>query len=58
MYLYEATNKRPIHIFQLQKSNTLYLKNTCYIFYVDVLLFKLRILIEWKIWHNDDFIVC
>jgi hypothetical protein len=32
MYLYQATNKRLVHIFQLQKSNTLYLDNTCYIF--------------------------
>jgi hypothetical protein len=32
---YKATNKRPIHIFQLQKSNILYLENICYNFYVD-----------------------
>jgi len=32
MYLYQATDKRLVHIFQFQKFNTLYLENTCYIF--------------------------
>jgi hypothetical protein len=36
MYLYKATNKRPIHGFQLQKSNILYLENICYNFYANV----------------------
>jgi len=36
MYLYKATNKRPIHIFQFQKFNTLYLENICYIFFIQV----------------------
>jgi hypothetical protein len=27
MYLYQAINKRLIHIFQFQRSNTLYLEN-------------------------------
>jgi hypothetical protein len=54
MYLYKVTDKRPIHIFQFQKFNILYLENMCYILYLDVFLFKLKILIQWKIWHNDD----
>jgi hypothetical protein len=49
MYLYQAIDKRLVHNFQFQKSNTLYLKNTCYNFNVYVFLFKLRILIQWKI---------
>jgi hypothetical protein len=32
MYLYQAIDKRLVHISQLQKSNTLYLENTCYNF--------------------------
>jgi hypothetical protein len=43
MYLYQATNKRLVQIFQIQKSNILYLENTCYVFNVDVFLFKLKI---------------
>jgi len=42
MYFYKATNKRPIHIFQLQKSNILYLENICYNFYVDVLFIQVE----------------
>jgi hypothetical protein len=58
MYLYQATNKRPIHIFQLQKSIFYIWKIHVIISYVDVLLFKLRILIQWKIWHNGEFMAC
>jgi hypothetical protein len=32
MYLYQAIDERLVHIFQLQKSNILYLDNTFYIF--------------------------
>jgi len=47
MYLYQSTNKKLIHIFQLQKSNTLHLENICYYFFNEnVFLFELRILIQ------------
>jgi hypothetical protein len=58
MSLYKVTNKRPIHIFQLQKSKLYMWKIYVIIFYVDVFLFKLKILIQWQIWHNDDFMKC
>ncbi len=54
MYLYKATYKRPIHIFQFQKFDILYLENICYILNVNV-LFMLKILMQWKFKHNDDF---
>jgi hypothetical protein len=41
------------------KSLILYIWRTHVIFfYVDVFLFKFKILIQWKIWHNDDFMAC
>jgi hypothetical protein len=58
MYLYQAKNKRTIHIFQLQ-SPILYIWRIHVIFFnVDISLFKLGILIQWKIWHNNDFMAC
>jgi hypothetical protein len=58
MYLYKATNKIPIHIFQIQKFNILYLENICYIFFIKFFLFKLKIVIQHFFWHNDDFMAC
>jgi hypothetical protein len=58
MHLYKAINKRLVHIFQLQKFNILYLEIHVIKFYVYFFLFKLKILIQWEIWHNDDFMAC
>ncbi len=54
----KITNKKPIHIFQFKKSNIIYLENICFFFFnVNVFLVKVRILIHWEIWHNDDIII-
>jgi hypothetical protein len=58
MYLYQATNKDQSIFFNF-KSPILYIRRIQVIIsYINVLLFKLRILIQWKIWHNDESMAC
>ncbi len=63
MYLYQAINKTSIHIFQLQKFNTLHLENNIVIFLFRCLLIQVENFNSIKkfgimmiLWHVNDIL--